>query len=570
MELTSSQLKILFLGSGLITSDQFDLIEKAAKEKNIPLEEYLPQSGFISDKHAGQVIANYLKVNFIDLSSEKISEEAIVLVPEAVARSQKSVVFKEDEKNIYVASSSPENYEFFKFLERKTGKSAIIYYALPSVIKESFRYYKSDLVEQMAGLINELIKSSQSLSDKEFSRRNEENIVKFVNLLLEYANYNRASDIHIEPLEKEVSVRLRIDGVLHEVIKYSKLVNDKIVFRLKIMARLRTDEHAAAQDGRFSYSIDEMKFDIRISVLPVVTGENIVMRLLAESSRRLFLEDLGLFENDFEKVKAAAAKPYGMILVAGPTGSGKTTTLYAILQILNDPEVNIMTIEDPVEYEMVHIQQTQVNQSKNLTFATGLRSIVRQDPDIVMVGEIRDGETAQIAVNAAMTGHLLLSTLHANDAATTFPRLNDMGIEPFLIASATNIVVAQRLVRKICERCKISYFLSEEEMNFIKKERVFSDLLKKISGKKDFSKIRFYKGKGCKNCGGSGYSGRSGIFEILEITDPIRSLIVNKSNSDVISEKARELGMTTMLQDGLTKALRGLTSLEEVIRETKI
>ena len=388
---------------------------------------------------------------------------------------------------------------------------------------------------------------------------------------MEYAHDNRASDIHIEPLENSVSVRFRIDGILHEAVQYPHALHDKIIFRIKIMARLRTDEHAAAQDGRFDYKKEDARFDIRVSVAPITNGENVVMRLLAESSRRLSLEDLGLSGADLEKIKRASAKPYGMLLSVGPTGSGKTTSLYAILQILNKPEVNIMTIEDPVEYNMEHVQQMQVNSKKDLTFATGLRSIVRQDPDIIMVGEIRDNETADMAINASMTGHLLLSTLHANDAATAFPRLMDMGVEPFLAASSMNIIVAQRLVRKICEKCKRSYFLSKEELNVLKSEPRLSMYIKKISGKNDFSKIRFYKGEGknCKSCGNTGYSGRIGIFEVMEIIEELRPLITSKASSDIIDKKAKELGMTSMLFDGLTKVSQGVTTLEEIIRATK-
>ncbi|MBU1159753.1 GspE/PulE family protein, partial [Patescibacteria group bacterium] len=402
---------------------------------------------------------------------------------------------------------------------------------------------------------------------------------------------NKASDIHIEPLGNIVSVRFRIDGVLHEVANYPINIHEKIVFRIKIMSKLRTDEHSSAQDGRFDYAphtditdynrssrsvksvaISENQrhvFDVRVSVMPITNGENVVMRLLSERSRRLSLEDLGLWADDFEKVKRAASKPYGMLLTVGPTGSGKTTTLYALLQILNKPEVNIMTIEDPVEYDIERVQQTQVNMKKNLNFTTGLRSIVRQDPDIIMVGEIRDNETADIAINAAMTGHLLLSTLHANDAATAFPRLIEMGIEPFLVASSVNIIIAQRLVRKICEQCRQSYFLSQEEIDLIKSEPNLLNVVEQISGEKDISKIRFFKGSGCKTCNNVGYRGRTGIFEVMEVNDDIRPLIIQKASSDVIYKKAKETGMDSMLHDGVMKIFQGVTTLNEVIRVTK-
>jgi type II secretory ATPase GspE/PulE/Tfp pilus assembly ATPase PilB-like protein len=344
------------------------------------------------------------------------------------------------------------------------------------------------------------------------------------------------------------------------------------------MSRLRTDEHAAPQDGRFSFAPGETEtdknaetFDIRLSILPVTNGENIVMRILAEQSQRFSLTDLGFSATDLEKVQRASRKPYGMILSVGPTGAGKTTTLYAVLQILNTSDVNIMTIEDPVEYAVEHVQQTQMNEKKKLTFATGLRSIVRQDPDIIMVGEIRDNETAAIAINAAMTGHLVLSTLHANDAGTTFPRLVDMSIEPFLIASSVNVVIAQRLTRRVCERCRTNYFLGADELALLEAEPELAQLIKRFSGKKDIKKIRFYRGakNNCKLCGDTGYHGRVGIFEVMEVSDKVRALIASRASADVITKEARAEGMKTMLEDGIEKVLEGRTTLEEIIRATK-
>ena len=394
-------------------------------------------------------------------------------------------------------------------------------------------------------------------------------LAKLVNILLEYAHDNRVSDIHIEPMENHVSVRFRIDGLLHEVVTYPKNIHPVVVSRFKIMARLRTDETAAAQDGRFDYAVEYSRFDVRVSVVPVTNGENIVLRLLSELSRRLSLEELGLSDADITRVKRAITKPYGMILAAGPTGCGKTTTLYGILQILNRPDVNIMTIEDPVEYNIEHVQQIQVNPKKNITFANGLRSIVRQDPDIIMVGEIRDEETADIGVNAAMTGHLLLSSLHTNDAATTFPRLIDLGVEAFLIASSVNVIVAQRLVRKICAKCPVAAPFSREEIKLLEREPKLVEIINKISGKQNLNDITLYKGIGCENCGNMGYVGRFGIFEVLEVTEDIRLLITQRSAAADIDSKARELGMTSMLYDGVSKMLQGLTTLEEIIRVTK-
>jgi type II secretory ATPase GspE/PulE/Tfp pilus assembly ATPase PilB-like protein len=353
------------------------------------------------------------------------------------------------------------------------------------------------------------------------------------------------------------------------VVGYGKELHDKIVFRIKIMARMRTDEHAAAQDGRFTHKISNSSFDVRVSAVPVTNGENVVMRLLTERVEHASIDDLGFLPEDLKKIREATLKSYGMILAVGPTGSGKTTTLYGILRTLNKPEVNIMTIEDPVEYDIEHVQQIQVNPKKELTFANGLRSLVRQDPNIIMVGEIRDKETAAIAVNAAMTGHLLLSTLHANDAATTFPRLIEMGVEPFLVASSVNIVIARRLVRKICERCRATYALTEKELAALREEPELLAYIKQAAKKDDLSQIVLHRGNGCSSCDHTGYSGRIGISEVLKVTDEIRPLIVQKSHSDIIKKKAMESGMTTILYDGAARIVQGITTIEEVIRVTK-
>lgn len=560
IQIPIKKIRELLVGPGHIREVDFDAAAKEAAEKNISLESILVNEGLISDKELGRTIADGFNYHFVDLKQIKVTRDFLNIIPEVVARSQQAIIFEQDGDILKLATSNPNNYEFIKLLEKKTGRSIKIYYATPLGIKEAIKFYKSDLGVRVQGFIKDL----------EANPKNQENIVKLVNVFLEYAYDNRASDVHIEPLGEEVSVRFRIDGVLHEIIRYPMRLHDKIVFRLKIMARLRTDEHAAAQDGRFDYDMESSSFDVRLSILPITDGENIVMRILAERSRRLTLEELGLRGTDLKKMKEAALKPYGMILAVGPTGSGKTTTLYSILQILNRPEVNIMTIEDPVEYDMEHIQQTQVNSNKRLTFATGLRSIVRQDPDIIMVGEIRDKETAAIAVNAAMTGHLLLSTLHANDAATTFPRLMDMGIEPYLVASSVNVVVAQRLIRNICAHCRASYVLSKEEIGALKINSQFVDLLKAANPNKNLSKLTFFKGTGCKRCNQTGYRGRTGIFEVMEVTEEFRTLIVQQSAASVINNKARKLGMTSMLQDGIVKIMQGLTTIEEVMRATRI
>ena len=383
-------------------------------------------------------------------------------------------------------------------------------------------------------------------------------------MLVEYAYREQVSDIHIEPEEERSLVRFRIDGILHDVLLFPKNLHDRIITRIKVLSRLRTDEHLASQDGKMRIQMEEENLDIRVSILPIVDGEKIVLRLLASQSRQFSLTDLGMNETDLQKVTKAYGKSYGMILSTGPTGSGKSTSIYAILKILNIREKNITTIEDPVEYRIKGVNQIQVNPKTNLTFASGLRSILRQDPNIVMVGEIRDSETAGIAVNAALTGHLVLSTLHTNDAATALPRLIDMKVEPFLVASTINVIVAQRLVRKICDLCKTSVDTSFEEIS----KNLPLEMVKKHFG--DKKQLHIYQGAGCKVCHGTGYNGRIGLFEVLEINSDLKKLINTKADSDTILKKAQEAGMAIMFDDGLDKVVKGITTIEEVLRVTKI
>lgn len=568
MDLPDSKLKVLLVGMNLITAEEFEQAEKLALDRHLTLFEYFPQSGLISDLQLGQLVANMYRTNFTDFTLERIPKDIIALLPEVVARAQQAIIFRKDEK-LHVGTSLPSNYEFFNMLERRFRLPVVVYYATPLSMNHILHQYEKSFGERVERLI-ETMKTDYT----------EENVVELVSLILSYAHASHASDIHLEPLPDLISVRFRIDGVLHELARYSREIHEKIVSRIKVMSRLRTDERAAPQDGRFAFTRNDaegseregqIKFDVRVSILPVQHGENVVMRLLAERSERYVLADIGLSERDLASVIRASKKPYGMILSVGPTGAGKTTTLYALLFMLNQSEVNIMTIEDPVEYEMEHVQQTQVNIKKNLTFSNGLRSIVRQDPDIIMVGEIRDEDTAAIAVNAAMTGHLLLSTLHSNDAATTFPRLSEMGIEPFLVASSVNVVLAQRLARRICHKCKTSYFLTKDELALFESEPELLKVVRKLSGKKDLEKIRFYRGagNGCDVCGDTGYYGRLGIFEVMEVTDSLRALIAKKVPADEIQRAAAAEGMTTMFEDGITKMLEGMTTLEEVVRAIK-
>lgn len=382
-------------------------------------------------------------------------------------------------------------------------------------------------------------------------------ITQLVDVIVEKARLAGASDVHMEPQQTMFSIRFRIDGILHDVLMLKSDMQPLIVTRIKVLAGLRTDEHFIAQDGRFRISKNGKDIDLRVSIIPTHYGENVVIRLLVDEARVLSLADLGFSERDLKIVEDFSQMSYGMILATGPTGSGKTTTLYSILQLLNIRDISIVTIEDPIEYSIPGITQIQANPQTNLTFAAGLRAIVRQDPNVIMVGEIRDEETASIAVNAAMTGHLVLSTLHTNDAATTLPRLLDMNIEPFLIASTVNVVIGQRLVRRLCTECRVEYSLTTEEREAL--TPVVEEKL--LSGHK-----KFFKPQGCDACNHSGYSKRIGIYEVLRVTDVIRKMVMTKANADEIRTAAIKEGMTTMVEDGLKKASEGVTSIEEILR----
>jgi len=390
-------------------------------------------------------------------------------------------------------------------------------------------------------------------------------IVDIVQNLIIFGFLNRASDIHFQPREKYLIVRYRIDGITHNIFNIPKELHEEIITRIKIVSNLRIDEHFAAQDGRFRFYLEDENlsfFDVRVSIMPTYYGENAILRLLVNPGKKFNLENLGLSERDLNEIKKAISRPYGMILATGPTGSGKTTMLYTILNELNKEGVHIITIEDPIEYAIEGVTQIQVNPQTNLTFGKGLRAILRQDPDIIMVGEIRDTETAEIAVNAALTGHLLLSTLHTNDAPSAAIRLIELGVEPYLITSTVNAIIGQRLIRTICNYCKKQRKLTPKE-----KESVLQLVHEKNREKFENLEVVSY-GEGCKNCNNTGYMGRTGIYEVLTLNEELRDLILTKSSSTELKEKAIELGMTTMLEDGLSKVLQELTTIEEVLRVT--
>src|SRR3989338_4508678 len=559
MIISDDQLMNLVVQSGLVHEKNVQELIVFAKAAEMSLFDAIVEKNNIPEENLGHLIANYIQIPFISLSKTSIQEDVFHLLPERISRKYKAIAFYRDNKEIRLALADPSNHNLALHLAKKTNQPVMVYLALERDINNASQLYRKEL--QI--IIDQLIGQS-SLGMDTFTSLDQAQIAKIVDTLIDYAYQNKASDIHIEPQEKYSLIRFRIDGILHDVLNLPKNFHDRIITRIKVASKLRTDEHQSAQDGKMRLRLEEEMLDIRVSIIPIADGEKSVLRLLSSKSRKFTLSDLGMNEKDLKKIQDAFHKSYGMILSTGPTGSGKSTSIYAILKIINTREKNITTIEDPVEYRLKGINQIQVNTKTNLTFAAGLRSILRQDPNVIFVGEIRDVETAGIAVNAALTGHLVLSTLHTNDSATTLPRLTDMNVEPFLVASTVNVIIAQRLVRKICEICKGTRTITKEELL----NNLPSDVVNKFVGSK--TNIIIYQGGGCKICHSTGYSGRIGIFEVLEVTKDIRKLITEKSDSDVIEQKAISEGMVTMLEDGLDKTTRGVTTIEEVLRVTKV
>lgn len=555
MELSAEHLHELFVTPGHVSKEDFERAVEVAKKTDTSVEQQIVQLGFVNDYNLGKTIADEYEFDFINLPTVILQSHFFDLLPEVVARAQMAIVCDETDDTIFIATIHPDNYIFKKRLEKKYGKRVVFSYTTHEMLLHALSLYKGNYQTRIEELIQSLNTTMSNNS-----------VVELLELLLEYGHVSKASDIHIEPLEETVRIRFRIDGVLHTVATYPIKLHEQVAFRVKILSHLQTDEHGKAQDGRFSHALSGATFDIRVSIIPITNGENIVMRLLSATARQFTLDSLGFSENDLKKIKRALTQPHGMILSVGPTGSGKTTVLYTLLEYLNTSEINIMTIEDPVEYDIESVQQTQVNHFKDLTFANGLRSIVRQDPDVIMVGEIRDEETADIAVNAALTGHLLLSTLHTNDAATTFPRFTEMGVEPFLVASSVRIIISIRLVRTICPHCKESYFLSKDECAQIESDAEFHSIIVEESGKEKIDEIRFYRGVGCVVCHESGFIGRNPMFEILTVDEEIRLLVSQNATSDAIHDRAVSKGMTPLVHDGVIRALRGQTTIFEVMK----
>jgi type IV pilus assembly protein PilB len=558
------KLKEFLLEENLITPEKFEELLAESKRMEQDLGDLLISRGIITIEYLYDFLADYFQVPRVDFSSDSIDENIFQLLPEDIARSKSVFIFGKTENGVFkVAMADPSNLETIDFLERYLKGKIKPFLATPTDLDRGLAFYGKRIAENFKLVIEENIRATlrRKMGSVEEAAQDLP-IVAIIDNLLSYAAALRASDIHIEILDDSILIRFRIDGILREIIRIPKEAYAAILARIKLLAGLKIDEHLKPQDGRFRHKVGQEFLDVRVSIIPVFYGEKIELRLLSATQRPLSLEELGFWEDMKKVVSENLKKSYGMILVTGPTGSGKTTTLYSILNILNKPEVNIVTIEDPIEYDIKYINQTQINPAAGVTFASGLRAILRQDPNIIMVGEIRDEETADIAVNAALTGHLLISSLHTNDAATAIPRLLDMKIQPFLTAAVLNIVIAQRLVRKICINCIESYNLEDSLVESLEKQlkevNPFSHLV--------VNKI-LYRGRGCSACNQSGFSGRTGIFELLEINEEIRKIIVSSEFSlDLLNTAAKEKGMITMFEDGLRKAELGVTTIEEVLR----
>ncbi len=580
MHADETQLKTFIVDSGLIAADDLLAAEKKAKKGKKALKEVILSEGLLSEDDLRRVEAHVFGIPFVNLKNHKIDFELLSLIPEPIARRHNIIAFKKGEGSLEVAMLDTDDLAAIDFIKKKVGLKILPRITDTASIKSALLQYQKNLKAEFGDMIKEEAevlkavpesKEGEQLSEGDLKKLAEDlPVVKIVDSLLKHAIVQNASDIHIEPQEKELLIRYRIDGILHDAMVLPKAAGPGIAARVKVLSDLKLDEKRLPQDGRFKIIQNEEKVSFRVSTIPTAFGEKTVMRLLRERSSGFTLETLGFHGVGEERIQEATRQKTGMILVTGPTGSGKTTTLYTILDILNTPEVNISTVEDPIEYQVPRINQTQVRPDIGFTFSKGLRALVRQDPDIILVGEIRDTETASLGVNAALTGHLVLSTLHTNSAGGTIPRMLEMDVESFLLVSTVNVIIGQRLVRKLCDT-KEKYFLTKSEitqlgeeanldlvMTYLKEEKV-------VDAKATWEKIPFYKPKKSAQSE-SGYSGRIGIHEILRMSDGIRTLVMADATAHEIQEQARKEGMMTMLEDGIFKAAAGTTSIEEVLR----
>lgn len=564
MQPTTAQNSIedILLSQGVLKPDQVSAIKMESINSGQSPEKIIMEHNFASNQQIMQARAQIIGVPFVNLQTKAISSEVLNFIPEPVARRYKLIPFGRSEDTLQIAMADPLDLQVIEFLEKKTHLKISRYLSLPEdILKAISEQYSQNLTVEVTSALKEVNDIStpqekQSELDKTEVIR-EAPVSNIVAQFLEYAMKTRASDIHIEPEENQTRVRYRIDGILHEKVLLPKKVHDAVVSRIKILSNLKIDEKRLPQDGRFSFKYQDKEVDLRISTLPTVHGEKVVMRLLAKSATPPTLQELGVRANSLKHFETQLTRPHGIILICGPTGSGKTTTLYSILSKLSTTRVNILTAEDPVEYNIVGANQVQVNPAIGLTFAAALRSFLRQDPNIILVGEIRDTETAELAIQAALTGHQVFSTLHTNSAAGALPRLLDMGAEPFLIASAVNCCVGQRILRKLCQHCRVPYTPPPE---------IIEDMKRVLGSYYPKGNFQVFQPKGCNECGHLGYQGRLGLYEVLIVSDKIMKMILERSSSTDIEKQAIEEGMVTLKQDGYLKVLEGITTLEEVLR----
>jgi len=560
------------------------------EEKKLKTQVVISTINKAEEEEQAASLARSAGLPYIDLNIFPIGSDDIRTISEENSRKYSVGVFRKKGTNFHFAIIDPNNEETLQFineLKKANGWQVSIFVVSKASLQRIWNKYKdAPLLENIDMLKMSLQGSDLEEFEKQFgdllelkNRMREIPTTQIISIVMSGGIKMRASDIHFEPEEESARLRYRIDGVLHDAMTLPREVLSGLVARIKVLSNLKLDEHRLPQDGRFKIENESYKFSLRVSILPVFDGEKIVMRLLDESSKGLTLEKMGLSGLPLETVHREIKKPNGMVLVTGPTGSGKTTTLYTVMDIINTVDVNISTVEDPVEYRMPRVNQTQVNTKIGMTFASALRALLRQDPDIIMVGEIRDKETLEIAIQAAMTGHLVLSTLHTNSAAGALPRMIDMGAEPFLIASTVNVIIAQRLVRKLCPECRQEYFLTDKEIKTLKNSVDLDSIIKFLKNNKELGKvvktgdswsdIKFYKAKGCEQCSNEGYHGRLGIFEVLDVSGEVEKMIVESASTEMIEKVAKEKGMTTMVEDGFVKVVQGITSIEEVLRVTK-
>lgn len=555
----------ILLAKGLITEEKKDQIRLSAARENKTEEQVIRERGVVDGKDLALAKAELFHVPFVSLSETPISPEAISLVSQSIASTYKLIplLYNRDSNEITIAMANPLDLEAIEFLERKIQVKVIPKMAdeeeIATAIKE---YYGGTLVAEVSQALEEelSIPKTKAIDIRQLGEViREAPVAKVVTTILEFAATSRASDIHIEPQEEKTRVRYRIDGIMHEKLLLPRTIHNALASRIKILSGMRIDEKRLPQDGRFSITVDEEEVDLRVSSVPTTYGEKIVMRLLRSSGGVPDLPELGLRGLSLKHFEEAITKPNGIIIVCGPTGSGKTTTLYSALSRINTARVNILTIEDPVEYEIAGVAQVQVNREAGLTFASALRSFLRQDPDIMMVGEIRDSETTELAIQAALTGHLVFSTLHTNQAAGTIPRLLDLGAETFLLASALSLVIGQRIARRVCPSC---------QEKFVPDEKVVEEIRQTLGPlmPKDKEEIKLTRGTGCDKCNNTGYYGRVGIYEALPVSEKIAKLILEQAPAGEIEKQAIDEGMITMLQDGYLRVLEGITTIEEVVR----